>query len=312
MYMKKLLALLFFAPLLLGAQTPTENVGFIQKSLWFDQEPFFVDETVRIYTGLVNTSEADLEGEVVFLVNNNEIERKHFSLTGGGSFQVIWADWKVSSKGIYDIGAEIQNAELSSKEGVVSIQVPGATVSTKDVFVDTDTDGDRIGNVVDDDDDGDGVTDVDEVKLGTDPLNKDSDGDTLPDGEDSEPLVVNEVPGVTERIIEGVSEKVLPDNEVGDRVESTVAKAVSFVEDFREQREEGLVERIVELKDVPEVKDSVVTKVGKSIWGVFLTAVLLVFQHEALFYILGLLLLFVVVKRIVKWIRKKVRTPYND
>jgi gliding motility-associated-like protein len=47
-----------------------------------------------------------------------------------------------------------------------------------------DTDNDGIGNNADTDDDGDGVEDIDEISLGTDPLNEDSDNDGLIDGDE--------------------------------------------------------------------------------------------------------------------------------
>src|SRR5262249_30248657 len=45
----------------------------------------------------------------------------------------------------------------------------------------TDTDMDGQGDVCDDDDDNDGLSDATEAMLGTDPLSKDTDGDTIPD-----------------------------------------------------------------------------------------------------------------------------------
>ena len=51
-----------------------------------------------------------------------------------------------------------------------------------------DTDGDAIGNNADLDDDNDGLADVDEVTLGTDPLLSDSDGDGVDDPSDALPL----------------------------------------------------------------------------------------------------------------------------
>jgi len=50
-----------------------------------------------------------------------------------------------------------------------------------------DTDGDGSGNNQDLDDDNDGLSDIREEKLGTNPLLADSDGDSVPDSEDSRP-----------------------------------------------------------------------------------------------------------------------------
>ena len=56
----------------------------------------------------------------------------------------------------------------------------------------TDTDFDGIGNNLDSDDDGDGLSDTDEEVIGTDSLNPDSDGDGVSDGTDVFPLDASE------------------------------------------------------------------------------------------------------------------------
>lgn len=55
----------------------------------------------------------------------------------------------------------------------------------------TDTDGDRLGDVCDTDNDNDGVTDADEILARTDPLRADSDGDGVSDGADRCPLTAD-------------------------------------------------------------------------------------------------------------------------
>lgn len=59
----------------------------------------------------------------------------------------------------------------------------------------TDTDGDGVGNNADSDDDGDGLSDLEELSLGTDPLLEDSDSDGLSDARELEagtdPLVAD-------------------------------------------------------------------------------------------------------------------------
>lgn len=54
-----------------------------------------------------------------------------------------------------------------------------------------DTDGDGVGNEVDTDDDGDGLSDAQEIALGTDPLNMDTDDDNFIDSRDNCPLEEN-------------------------------------------------------------------------------------------------------------------------
>lgn len=53
------------------------------------------------------------------------------------------------------------------------------------------TDGDLFGNACDADDDNDGLSDIDEATLGTNPLLADTDSDGLNDGVDPNPLIGN-------------------------------------------------------------------------------------------------------------------------
>ena len=50
-----------------------------------------------------------------------------------------------------------------------------------------DTDGDKLGDACDDDADGDGISNVDEALLGSNPLDQDSDDDGVLDGEEAQP-----------------------------------------------------------------------------------------------------------------------------
>jgi len=60
-------------------------------------------------------------------------------------------------------------------------EVPGTVLSASSAML-LDTDGDGTENSVDTDDDGDGLTDIEEAGLGTNPLLADTDGDGQPDG----------------------------------------------------------------------------------------------------------------------------------
>lgn len=71
----------------------------------------------------------------------------------------------------------------------------GGTESGNFVILE-DTDLDGLPDITDPDDDNDGLTDVEEATLGTNPLNPDTDGDGINDGEDSSPLIPTAVDNV--------------------------------------------------------------------------------------------------------------------
>jgi hypothetical protein len=72
----------------------------------------------------------------------------------------------------------------------------GGLTAAKSIAVSVlgDQDGNGVPDVDDPDMDGDGLTNDEEIALGTDPRNADSDGDGVNDGEDREPLLANRVP----------------------------------------------------------------------------------------------------------------------
>jgi hypothetical protein len=87
---------------------------------------------------------------------------------------------------------------------LLNLSEPGTQDQDADGFIDTldncpfdhnpvqsDLDNDYIGNICDPDIDGDGLMNVDETILGTDPLDSDSDDDTFSDGDDAYPLNSN-------------------------------------------------------------------------------------------------------------------------
>jgi|GEM_PF-3497654 len=83
---------------------------------------------------------------------------------------------------LYRLGGEGAPVVVRA-ESPPNFRFPSQVVSGPDL------DGDGIPDDQDPDDDNDGLSDVDEISLGTDPRNPDTDGDGLNDGDDPNPLV---------------------------------------------------------------------------------------------------------------------------
>ena len=157
--------LLCLIPTVANAQS--NNAGIV-RGLWYDQERFFAGDQVRIYVAIRNNTGADLSGAVEFFVNGERIERNFIDALDGRIVE-SWADW-TASYGTSSISASLTRTEISSSaSGTAAIEVVSA-LAQDTIFIDRDTDGDRIGNETDTDDDGDGVSDREERQRGTDPL----------------------------------------------------------------------------------------------------------------------------------------------
>lgn len=170
------------------------SVGFVQGNIWYSKEPFFAGNAVRIYSGVFNSGIDDIIGTVEFSDNGKSIGTSEFQAIGGGRLREVWIDWQ-ATPGKHVITAKITKALLTraGKPNETAQIISGDSgESVRNVDVDTDSDG--VGNAVDTDDDNDGVSDVDELAKGTDPLNRDTDADGLPDGKDPAPTVQGNTP----------------------------------------------------------------------------------------------------------------------
>ncbi len=98
--------------------------------------------------------------------------------------RIVWADGRNGNSDIYMF---IGDGIGDNSDNCPSIYNP----------VQFDTDSDGIGDACDDDDDNDGLTDAEEISLGTNPLNPDTDGDGINDRDDSYPLYPASAPTVT-------------------------------------------------------------------------------------------------------------------
>jgi len=176
----------FGRPLLLAVENNAINAGFVS-GLWYSQSPFFAGDKIRIYAAIQNRSGFDITGVAQFYNYDNLIGKADFSALNGRLIEV-WMDWTAieGKHSIRVVVVEPKKSEIG--EPPTPINITSNTSSVNDVFVDFDTDGDKIGNNDDLDDDNDSVADTIELAQGTNPLSSDSDGDGIKDSSDPNPL----------------------------------------------------------------------------------------------------------------------------
>jgi hypothetical protein len=156
-----LLTLLCLLPHFVLAEVKT--AGFVE-GLWFDRAEIFADETVRLYVAIRNNTGSDLTGKLEFKDNGKTIGTSDVSALNNRIIE-SWVDW-TPSYGEHTITATLSRVELSAI-GTTSKRVEVVEGSTKEnIFVDYDTDKDKVGNKIDTDDDNDDIKD----EIDIDPL----------------------------------------------------------------------------------------------------------------------------------------------
>ena len=218
------------------AEIDTSYIGFVNASLWFDKELFFSGDKVRIYTTLANSTEADFKGTVEFFDNKNFIGSSSVTLERQGGFQVVWVDW-VPTEGEHIVSVSITNPIIITEDGEQALSYDSEPSYEISRFVDTDTDGDLIGNTIDIDDDNDGILDVD----------------------DEEPLIARKIANPQEDIPEETKEIIETLKEVAS---STTPKIIAGIESVKNtldnfRKETGKVIT----KQIQEVKEKIAEKI---------------------------------------------------
>lgn len=167
------------------------NAGFIN-GLWYSKYPFFSGDKIRIYSALQNQSEFDLTGKIQFIIDDNVVGSSVFNVMSGRLIE-SWADW-TATKGKRKIYIKVIDAykiEIGQEPIPVEITFSESGVITE--IVDSDNDGDGIGDMKDYDDDNDGLLDKFEEEMKTDTLKSDTDNDGVSDyqevKEGTDPLI---------------------------------------------------------------------------------------------------------------------------
>lgn len=161
------------------------DAGFVPSNIWYSEDPFFAGDSIRIYTVIFNGSLYDLTGSVEFLDNGVLIGKTSFTVAKGGHVRDVSVPWK-ATEGKHVITARTVDVATIKDGKKLTVVLENIDAGKSERLVDLDTDGDNVGNTEDTDDDNDGVPDIEEVRKGTDPLKKDTDGDGILDKEEIE------------------------------------------------------------------------------------------------------------------------------
>ena len=138
------------------------------KGIRYSMFPFFAGDKIRVYTAVQNHSGYDIRGIMSFYDNNTLITESPFSAVNGSIIEV-WGDVSAGA------GAHTLSARMTSVKKHEVGKDPQLVAIVNDSLethftVDSDTDGDNIGNSTDTDDDNDGISDEEEILHNTNPL----------------------------------------------------------------------------------------------------------------------------------------------
>ena len=108
-------AVLFLSAYFIAAAVSLKNTGFIQGNIWYSEDPFYVGDTIRIYSAIFNNSGSDLIGVAEFYDGDEKIGSSNFSAINGRLVEV-WIDWSVT-EGKHKIYAKIIDAKIAKVGG---------------------------------------------------------------------------------------------------------------------------------------------------------------------------------------------------
>lgn len=144
---------------------------------------WFADDTIKVYTVVVNNNFNLLSADVQFTSNGNPIAKVSVTDLPFEGAKQVGVDVKLH-QGPNSFEAKMQNVVVQDKSGKTINLTEDQIVdlgAQRQIIVDVDTDKDQIGDTEDPDDDNDKLTDEQEKTLGTDSKKADTDGDTLSD-----------------------------------------------------------------------------------------------------------------------------------
>lgn len=190
------------------AQTYEYDLGITSGDIFFSKPTLIAGQPIRIYAAVRNHGTRDVTGYAQFYAGPNLIgESQVVSVRAGGYSDEVFVDWTVP-EGSFNIRVDIkgqlpQDENSANDSALTTLFYPekdidgDGVIDKNDNCVNNanpdqgDVDGDGIGDVCDTDDDNDGLPDIREGEIGTNPVDPDSDDDGILDGQDNCPLIAN-------------------------------------------------------------------------------------------------------------------------
>lgn len=198
-----------FLPKGAGAQTLEYDLGISSGDIFFSESTLIAGKPMRLYAAIRNHGTRDVSGYATFYSGPNIIGSSQIiTVVAAGFADQVFVDWAIP-EGSFNIRVDINGQLPQDQNQANDSALTGLFVPEKDGDGDgvidkndncpsmansdqTDTDGDKVGNVCDADDDNDGLTDDKEREIGTNPLDSDTDDDGILDGQDNCPKIANQ------------------------------------------------------------------------------------------------------------------------
>ncbi len=167
------LALLFFS----NAVFAKTDLSISETDITLSNDTPLNRDTVRIFARVFNVGDTDVLGYVVFLLGAKEMADPQPISVKTNTYDDVFIDW-VAKTGTNNIEVKITSLNPADDNP------ENNKIVKKEIFIDSDTDGDKIGDKNDLDDDNDGLTDEEELEIGTNPKEPDTDNDQVKDSVD--------------------------------------------------------------------------------------------------------------------------------
>ncbi len=163
----------------------TVDLGVRVSDISFSTNSFVSGQKATVYVKVRSVGDEDASGMVNLYLNNELLAAGLAVSVVSSEPDTVYSEFTVPDKN-FKISVDLKNVFPSDS------QLGNNNAITSEQTVDIDTDRDGIGDMKDNDDDNDGLSDSEEARLGTNPKKVDTDGDGYGDANDAFPLDRNE------------------------------------------------------------------------------------------------------------------------